>query len=136
MRKSNTEFSVKQRDYLTKKFDQGISGGRHWKPKEVVVRYGKNLRENNEFYFSANEVLNENQIRSFFGRVKRDRQVGAAKQMPNDKASAKKQVVKDFDEENDDEEIDSGLQESEDDFQDIESSVEEIKMLKNIYTNG
>ena len=37
IRKSNTEFSDKQRQYLMKRFDEDISGVKHWKLKEVVL---------------------------------------------------------------------------------------------------
>jgi hypothetical protein len=37
LRKLNTELSSKQRKYLKKKFDEVVSGVKHWKPKEVVL---------------------------------------------------------------------------------------------------
>ena len=64
VRKSNTEFSDKQREYLKKKFDEGVSGVKHWKPKKVVLDM-ETLKENIRFYFSASEILNESQILSF-----------------------------------------------------------------------
>ncbi|CAF4700857.1 unnamed protein product [Rotaria sp. Silwood2] len=134
IRKSNTEFSDKQREYLKKKFGEGILGIKHWKPKEVVLDM-ETLKENNKFYFSANEILKESQIRSFFSRLKRERQIIATQPTPTDKLSVKEQTVKDFDDENDDEEIDSDLHDEED-FQDIETAVEEIKIFENIYTNA
>jgi len=86
---------------------------KHWKPKEVVLDM-ESLRENNKFYFSVNEILNESQIRSFFSRIKCERQIKAAQQTTADTVSAKEQIVKDFSDENDDEHIDSALQELED----------------------
>ena len=34
----------------------------------------ENLRVNGDFYFSSDELLTENQIRSFFGRMKQERE--------------------------------------------------------------
>jgi hypothetical protein len=135
IRKSNTEFSDKQRDYLKKKFDEGVSGVKHWKPKEVALDM-ETLKGNHKFYFSAKEILSESQIRSFFEQIKRERQIMATQKTPTDKVFVKEKIVKEFDDENDDIEIDSGLQELDDDFQDIESTVEEIKLLENVYTGA
>jgi hypothetical protein len=60
----------------------------------------------------------------------------ATQKTPTDKVFVKEKIVKEFDDENDDIEIDSGLQELDDDFQDIESTVEEIKLLENVYTGA
>jgi hypothetical protein len=129
--KSNIKFSDKQREYLKRKFDEGVSGVNHWKPKEVVLDM-ETLKENKKFYFSANEILSESQIRSFFGRIKRERQINATQKPPTDKVFVKEKIVKGFDDENDDDEVDSDLQELEEDFQDIETAVEEIQILENI----
>ena len=133
-RKPNIEFSDKQRDYLIKKFDEGVSSLSHWKSKDIVVNM-ENLIEN-KFYFSANETLKENQIRSYFSRIKHERQISAAQQTSTNKVSVKDQVVKDFNSENDDEQFDSDLQEMEDDSEDIENAAEEIKTLENLYTDA
>ena len=61
--------------------------------------------------------------------------MSAAQQTPADKFSVKEQTVKNFNDENDDEEIDLDLQD-EDDFQDIETAIEEIKIFENICTNA
>jgi hypothetical protein len=135
IRRSNTEFSDKQRDYLKKKFDEGVSGVKHWKPKEVASDM-ETLKENQKFYFSANEILSESQIRSFFGRIKRERQIKTKQKTPTNKVFVKEKIVERFDDEDDDQEIDSDLQELEDDFQDIEGAVEEIKILEDVYTNA
>ena len=126
-RKSNTEFSDKQREYLKKKFNEGVEGVKQWKPREVVLDM-ETLRENNKFYFLTNEILKESQIRSFFGRLKRERQMSTAQQTPADKFSVKEQTAKNFNDKNDDEEIDLDFQD-EDDFQDIEIAIEEIKNI-------
>ena len=106
-----------------------------WKPKDIVVDT-ENLIENNKFYFSANEILKENQIRSYFSRIKHERRISAAQQTSTNKVSVKDQVVKDFNSENDDEQFDSDLQEMKDDSEDIESAAEEIKTLENLYTDA
>ena len=133
--KPNIEFSDKQRDYLIKKFDEGVSDFKHWKPKDIVLDM-ENLIENNKFYFSANEILKESQIRSYFGRIKQERQISAAQQTSTNKVSLKDQVVKDFNSENDDEQFDSDLQEMENDLEDIENAAEEVKTLENVYTDA
>ena len=107
---------------------------KQWKPREVVLDM-ETLRENNKFYFLANEILKESQIRSLFGRLKRKGQMSAAQQTPADKFSVKEQTVKKFNDENDDEEIGLDLQD-EDDFQDIDTAIKEIKIFENICTNA
>ncbi|CAF4148956.1 unnamed protein product [Adineta steineri] len=134
MRKCST-FSDKQCKYITEKFDEGVSSIKHWKPKEIVLDM-EDLKLNNKFYFSANEILKESQIRSFFSRIKRERQIPALQQTPSDKASVKELTAKNFvNDEIDDDEVDSELQD-EDDFDDIEIAVEEIKIFEDIYTNA
>ena len=91
--KSNTKFSNKQREYLKRKFDEGVSGVSRWKPKEVVLDMER-LKENNKFYFSANEVLKESQIRSFFSRIKHERQISAAPQKPPIKSPSRRKLSK------------------------------------------
>ena len=134
-REPNIEFSDKQRDYLIKKFDEGVSGLSDWKHKDIVVDM-ENLIENNKFYFSANEILKENQIRSYFSRIKPERQISAAQQTSTNKVFVKDQVVKDFNSESDDEQFDSDVQEMENDSEDIENAAEEIKTLENLYTDA
>ena len=72
-RKPKKGFSPKQREYLETKFNDGVSGKKHWKPKDVATDM-ENLRVNGDFYFSSDELLKENQIRSFFGRLKQERE--------------------------------------------------------------
>ena len=92
-RKSNTEFSDKQREYLKKKFNEGVEDVKQWKLRGVVLDM-ETLRENNKFYFLTNEILKESRIRSFFGRLKREKQMSAAQQTAADKLSGKEQTVK------------------------------------------
>ncbi|CAF3856024.1 unnamed protein product [Rotaria sp. Silwood1] len=80
--------------------------------------------------FFANEILNESQIRSFFGRLKRERQISGVEQTSTDKLSAQKKSVKSYDNENDDQE------ELEDDFQENEAAIEEIKVFENLWANA
>ncbi|CAF4715043.1 unnamed protein product, partial [Rotaria sp. Silwood2] len=127
--KLNTKFSDKQREYLMRKFNEGISEGNHWKPKEVASDM-ETLKENNKFYFSANEILSESQIRSFFSRLKRERQISGVEQTSTDKLSVQEKRVKSYDNENDDQE------ELEDDFQDNEAAIEEIKVFENLWANA
>jgi hypothetical protein len=82
------------------------------------------------------DTARESQIRSFFGRIKRERQIKATQKTPTTKVFVKEKIVERFDDEDDDQEIDSDLQELEDDFQDIESAVEEIKILEDVYINA
>ncbi|CAF1985980.1 unnamed protein product [Rotaria magnacalcarata] len=42
-RKSNIQFSSKQREYLKEKFNEGVTGEKHWKPKEVAL--GQNVTD-------------------------------------------------------------------------------------------
>ena len=127
--KSNTKFSDKQREYLKRKFNDGILNGNHWEPKEVMSDM-ETLKENNKFYFSANEILNESQIRSFFGRLKRERHISGVEQTSTDKLSVQKKSVKSYDDENDDQE------ELEDDFQENKAAIEEIKVFENLWANA
>ncbi|CAF1457032.1 unnamed protein product [Rotaria sordida] len=78
----------------------------------------------------TNEILNESQIRSFFGRLKRERQISGVEQTSTDKLSAQKKSVKSYDNENDDQE------ELEDDFQENEAAIEEIKVFENLWANA
>ena len=105
VRKLHTEFSDKQRGYLKKKFDEGISGEKHWKPKDVMLDM-ETLKENGKFYFSASEILNENQIRSFFSQLKREGQIAATRNLSVGNVVIKDKPVKNPGDD-DDEEIDA-----------------------------
>ena len=118
IRKANTEFSPKQRTYLRKKFDEGVSGVKYWKPKEVVLDMDI-LKENGKFYFKAREILSENQIRSYFSRLKRERQLSSKQQ------ASESRVFTD-----DSEEVDSELETLEQELQEIEMAVEENTVLE------
>lgn len=119
IRKPDVDFSQKQRTYLQKKFDEGILGTKHWKPKEVVWDMG-NLKENGKFYFTAQEIFSENQIRSYFCRLKREGQISTIKRPPDTR------IIID-----NDAEIDSDLEAYEQELQEIEIAVEENKVLEN-----
>ena len=130
-RKPKKSFSPKQREYLETKFDDGVSGKKHWKPKDVAADM-ENLRVNGDFYFSSDELLKENQIRSFFGRMKQERERAAA---------TKKKVVRHIDndsnilqnisEEDDQDNIDLDLVVLED-VQDLEAAVEETTTIASL----
>ncbi|CAF3933230.1 unnamed protein product [Rotaria sp. Silwood1] len=80
--------------------------------------------------FEASEILKENQIRSFFGRMDRERQ----------KASSKESniIPMDIDNnagENSNEEIELDLEALED-FQDIEAAVEETTVIINTFASA
>ena len=119
IRKPNTEFSSKQRMYLRKKFDEGVSGVKHWKPKEVVFDMDT-LKENGKFYFKAREILSESQVRSYFSRLKRERQLPTEQQTPESRAIT-----------DDSEEIDLELEVLEQELQEIDMAVEENTVLEN-----
>ena len=118
-RKPNVEFSQKQRTYLRKKFDEGVLGAKHWKPKDVVWDM-ESLKENNKFYFTAREILNENQIRSYFCRLKRERQISSMQQ-PIDSG-----IIVD-----NDEEVDSELEVFEQELRETEMAIEENIIFEN-----
>jgi len=107
----------------------------HWKPKEVVFDM-ETLKEDGKFYFAANELLKESQIRSFFCRLKREKQLIPTRQSSMDNVIIKNKLVKNTSDDNDDEEIDSELEELEQDFQDTEIAVEEIKILESFSINA
>ena len=133
-RKPNTEYSDKQRGYLQKRFDEGVSDVKHWKPKEVVFEM-KTLKKDGKFYFSASELLNESQVRSFFCRLKRDREVTGTRQVPTNNPIIKDNALKNYSNDNDDEDVDSELEVLEQDFQDTEIAVEEVKILESFNIN-
>jgi len=64
IRKLNTDFSDKRREYLQKKIDEGVPGVKHWKPKKVVLDI-EVTKENGKFYFSAMEVLMKIRVAHF-----------------------------------------------------------------------
>ena len=134
-RKPNTEFSDKQRGYLQKRFDEGVSGVKHWKPKEVVFEM-ETLKKDGKFNFSASELLKESQVRSFFCRLKRDREVTGTRQVPTDNPIIKDNALKNYSNDNDDEDVDSELEVLEQDFQDTEIAVEDVKILESFNINA
>lgn len=92
----------------------------------------ENLRVNGDFYFSSDELLKENQIRSFFGRMKQERERAAG---------TKKNVVRHMDTGNnilqntskkdDQDNIDLDLVVLED-VQDLEAAIEETTTIENL----
>ena len=105
--------------YLKKNFDEGVSGVKHWKPKEVVLDMDT-LKENGKFYFKAREILSESQVRSYFSRLKRERQ------LPTEQQTSESRVTTD-----DSEEIDPELEAFEQELEEIEMAVEENTVLEN-----
>ncbi|CAF3693675.1 unnamed protein product [Rotaria sp. Silwood1] len=136
VRKPNTEFSEKQRRYLKEKFDEGVFGVKHWKPKEVALDM-ETLKENGKFYFAAHEILSENQVRSYFRRLKREKQILTTQQSSADQIISREKALNYIDSTNDeDEETDSILRTLEEDLQDTESDVEEITVLEEFSMNA
>ena len=68
--------------------------------------------------------------------MKRERQVIPTRQSSTNDAIIKEKLVKNTRNGNDDEEIDSELEALEQDYQDIEIAVEEIKILESFSTNA
>ena len=131
VRKLNKGFSLKQREYLEAKFNEGVVGIRHWKPKDVVADM-ENLRIDNKFYFSATEILNENQIRSFFSRMKQEKHVNVREVAATTPMEIDDSVVDDLsktDNQNNDD-LDSDL-EGWQDLRDIEVAIEETVAIAN-----
>ena len=94
------------------------------------------LKEDGKFYFSASELLKESQVRSFFCRLKRDREVTGIRQVPTDNAIIKDNALKNSSNDNDDEDVDSEPEVLEQDFQVIEIAVEEVKILESFSINA
>ncbi|CAF3854906.1 unnamed protein product [Rotaria sp. Silwood1] len=132
IRKPHKEFSAKQREYLKAKFNEGVSGVKHWKPRDVVADM-ENLRVNNMFYFSASEILTENQIRSFFGRMNRERQTVGSTENIGRRMDIGDNSAQNVNEKNDEEETDLDLQILEE-FQDMEAAVEETLAVENAFS--
>ncbi|CAF4717350.1 unnamed protein product [Rotaria socialis] len=135
--KPNKEFSGKQRGYLRKKFDEGISGVRYWKPKEVILNM-EILKEKGTFYFAASDSLSESQVRSYFCRLKRERQISSVPQSLDDQnfISDKTVIITDSKNDDEDEVTDSEIEALEEDFQDTENAVEEITVLEKFSTSA
>ncbi|CAF0886741.1 unnamed protein product [Didymodactylos carnosus] len=68
-----TWLTSKQIEYLTNKFDDGIKNNIRWKP-EVVVAEMECLKDKGVFVFANDELLKVSQIRSYFSRLKSNRQ--------------------------------------------------------------
>lgn len=134
-RKPNRTFSDKQRDYLKNKFDEGVSGVRHWKPKEVVADM-EIFKVENRFYFSADEILTESQIRSLFGRMKRERQ-NLSKQYSNTfKVPLQTITTTDLDNRNDLDENILDFEEAQDNSLDFDTAVEELMLINQYVTDA
>ena len=68
-----TRLTPKQIEYLTNKFNDGIKNNTRWK-QEAVAAEIEYLKENGIFVFAENELLKASQIRSYFSRLKSNRQ--------------------------------------------------------------
>jgi len=68
-----TRLTPKQIEYLTNKFNDGIKNNIRWKPEAVVAEM-ECLKDRGVFVFSDNEFLKASQIRSYFSRLKSNRQ--------------------------------------------------------------
>ena len=64
---------MKQIEYLTNKFNDGIKRNIRWK-SEAVAAEMECLKDNGSFVFAQNEFLKPSQIRSYFSRLKSNRQ--------------------------------------------------------------
>ncbi|CAF1548365.1 unnamed protein product [Adineta ricciae] len=131
VRKPKTEFTDKQREYLTKKFDEGVSSIKHWKPKEVVLDR-ETLKANGKFYFSPSEILTESQIRSYFCRIKRDVEKNGSRLLSKNDSIVHQQVVTSTSTDRDDEEIDVELETLVQDYLDTEAILEAKEIFENL----
>ena len=68
-----TRLTPKQIEYLTNKFNDGIKNSIRWKPEAVAAEM-ECLKEKGAFVFANNEFLKASQIRSYFSRLKSNRQ--------------------------------------------------------------
>ena len=68
-----TRLTPKQIEYLTNKFNDRIKNNTRWKPEAVPAEM-EYLKENGIFVFAENELLKASQIRSYFSRLKSNRQ--------------------------------------------------------------
>ena len=68
--RTHKDFSKKHHEYLQKKFDEGIVSVKYWKLKEIVWDMAT-MKANEEFCFSADDILKENQVHSYFTWMKR-----------------------------------------------------------------
>ena len=121
------DFSKKQHQYLQKKFDEGIVGVKHCKPKEIVWDM-ENMKSNDIFYFSADEILKENQIRSCFARLKRERQL-AASQSSLITEKLDDNIIDDID----NKEVESDIDLIDEDLGDKEVNFEEIEISEKLF---
>ncbi|CAF1444867.1 unnamed protein product [Didymodactylos carnosus] len=64
----------KQIEYLTNKFNDGIKNNTRWKPEAVAAEM-EYLKDKGIFIFADNELLKASQIRSYFSRLKSNRQI-------------------------------------------------------------
>ena len=64
---------MKQIEYLTYKFNDGIKRNIRWK-SEAVAAEMECLKDNGGFVFAQNEFLKPRQIRSYFSRLRSNRQ--------------------------------------------------------------
>ena len=122
-------FTNKQRQYLRTKFDDGVRGIRHWKPKEVVFDM-ESLKQNGKFYFSANEILNENQVRSYFSRLAQEKEKIPSKTSQVINVVCKKKLNINNSSHNEDQESDSEGELLEQDLLDTEAGIEEQEVFK------
>ncbi|CAF3420316.1 unnamed protein product [Rotaria socialis] len=68
-----TRLTPKQLEYLTNKFNDGIKNNIRWKPETVAAEM-ECLKEKGAFVFAEKEFLKASQIRSYFSRLKSNRQ--------------------------------------------------------------
>jgi hypothetical protein len=68
-----TRLTPKQTEYLTNKFNDGVKNNKRWKPEAVTAEI-ECLKDKGVFVFAENEFLKASQIRSYFSRLKSNRQ--------------------------------------------------------------
>jgi len=68
-----TRLTPKQTEYLTNKFNDGVKNNKRWKPEAVTTEI-ECLKDKGVFVFAENEFLKASQIRSYFSRLKSNRQ--------------------------------------------------------------
>ncbi|CAF3353587.1 unnamed protein product [Rotaria socialis] len=96
------------------------------------------LKEKGTFYFAASDSLSESQVRSYFCRLKRERQISSVPQSLDDQnfISDKTVIITDSKNDDEDEVTDSEIEALEEDFQDTENAVEEITVLEKFSTSA
>ncbi|CAF1685489.1 unnamed protein product [Adineta ricciae] len=65
-------YTIKQKQFLQEKFNDGLVNGRFWKPETVAKAMQQLKADNGKYVFAPNEWLTTSQIRSYFSRMKKN----------------------------------------------------------------